>query len=100
MKMIMTPTKDDDCKRVIKKFDDAIRSLVDAAASQDVSRGPYSYEVYEAARNVAKGYRKWVLVRGLLKTDRHCNTRANRSGEAEGQHCRLASSSLSGRAVH
>jgi len=59
-------TKDDDCKLVIKKFDDAIAALVDAAASQNVSRGPYSDQVYGAARNVAKAYRKWVLVRGLL----------------------------------
>ena len=66
MKMIMTPTKDDECKRVLKKFDDAIRSLVDAIAGQNVPGGPYSDEVYKAARNVAKAYRKWALVRDLL----------------------------------
>jgi len=65
MKMII-PTKDDDCKLVVKKFDDAIRSLVEAIAGQKVPRGPYSDQVYEAARNVAKGYPKWVLLRGLL----------------------------------
>jgi hypothetical protein len=67
MKMIMTPTKDDECKRVLKKFDDAIRSLVDAAADHDVPGGPYSDEVYKAAQNVAKGYPKWALLHGLFK---------------------------------
>jgi hypothetical protein len=64
MKLI-TPTKDDDCKLVVKKFDDAIRRLV-AIAGQNVPREPYSDEVYKAARNVAKAYPKWVLLRGLL----------------------------------
>jgi hypothetical protein len=67
MKMIMTPTKDDDCKRVLKKFDDDIRSLVDAVAGHDVTGGPYSDEVYKAARNVAKGYPKWALLHALYK---------------------------------
>jgi hypothetical protein len=65
MKLI-TPTKDDDCKRVVKKFDDAIRSLVEAIAGQNVPGEPYSDEVYKAARNVAKAYPKWVLLRGLF----------------------------------
>ena len=59
-------TKDDDCKRVIKKFDDLITALVDAVASQNVLRGPYSDEVYKAAKNVAKAYPTWELLRGLL----------------------------------
>ena len=63
---MITRTKDDDCKLVIKKFDDAIAGLVDAAEGQNASRGPYSDEVYEAVRNVVNAYRKWVLVRGLL----------------------------------
>ena len=58
-------TKDDDCKRVIKKFDDSIKALVDAVASQNVLRGPYSDEVYKAAKNVGKAYPKWELLRGL-----------------------------------
>jgi hypothetical protein len=67
MKIIMTRTKDDDGKRVLKKFDDDIRLLVDAAAAgHDVPGGPYSDEVYKAARNVAKAYPKWALLRGLL----------------------------------
>ena len=41
MKMIIS-TKDDDCKLVVKRFDDAIRSLVDAIAGQNVPGGPYS----------------------------------------------------------
>ena len=64
---MITPDKDDDLyKLVFNKFAEAIAALVDAVASQNVSRGPYSDQVYGAARNVAKAYRKWVLVRGLL----------------------------------
>jgi hypothetical protein len=63
---MITPTKGDDCKLVIKKFDDSITAVVDAVANQNVSHGPYSDQVYEAARNVAKGYPKWALVRALL----------------------------------
>ena len=59
-------TTDDDCKRVIKKFDDSITALVDAVASQNVPHGPYSDQVYKAARNVAKAYPKWALLRGLV----------------------------------
>jgi hypothetical protein len=70
------PTKDDDCRLVVKRFDDAIRSLVDAVARQNVTGGPYSDEVYKAAGNVTKLYRRWALVRNLL-TDPDCNTRAN-----------------------
>ena len=65
MKMIM-PTKDDDCNLVVKKFDDAIRLLVDAVAGQNVLGGPYSDEVYRAARHIAKAYPKWALLRALL----------------------------------
>ena len=65
MKM-MIPTKGDDCNLVAKKFDDAIRSLVDAVARPNVLGGPYSDEVYKAARKVAKAYPKWALLRGLL----------------------------------
>ena len=63
---MITPTTDDDCKLVVKKFDGAIRSLVDAIAGQKVPGGPYSDEVCKAARNVAKAYPKWALLRGLL----------------------------------
>jgi hypothetical protein len=51
---------------IIKKFDDAITALVDAVASQNLSGGPYSDQVYEAARKIAKTYRKWKLLRGLV----------------------------------
>jgi hypothetical protein len=63
---MIIPTKQDDCKLVIKKFDDAIRSLVDAVAGRNVPGGPYSDEVYKAARNVVKAYRRWALVRDLI----------------------------------
>ena len=62
-------TKDDDCKRVIKKFDNSIKALVDAVASQNVLRGPYSDEVYKAAKNVGE-HPKWELLRGLLTESR------------------------------
>ena len=64
MKMTI-PTKDDDCNLVVKKFEDSIRSLVDAAARQNVLDGPYSDEVYKAARKVAKAYPKWALLRAV-----------------------------------
>ena len=73
---MITPTKDDDCKLVIKKFDDTITALVDAVASQNVSCGPYSDQVYEAARKVAKTYRKWALLRGLGRADRSAGLNA------------------------
>ena len=47
-----------DCKLVVKKFDGAIRSLVDAIAGLKVPGGPYSDEVCKAARNVAKSLPK------------------------------------------
>ena len=49
---MITPDKDDDL--YFKKFEDAIAALVDTAASQNVSRGPYSDQVYKAAHNVVK----------------------------------------------
>jgi hypothetical protein len=54
---MITPDKDDDLyKLVFKKFDEAIAALVDAVASQNVSRGPYSDQVYKAAHNVVERY--------------------------------------------
>ena len=59
-------TNDNDCKLAVKKFDKSITALVDAVASQNVPCGPYSDQVYKAARNVAKAYPKWALLRGLV----------------------------------
>ena len=59
-------TTDNDCKLVIKEFDNSITALVDAVVSQNVPQGPYSDQVYKAARNVAKAYPKWALLRGLV----------------------------------
>jgi hypothetical protein len=63
---MIPPTKGDECKRVIKRFDDLITELGVAVGCQNVPRGPYSDEVYEAARKVAKTYRRWNLLRGLV----------------------------------
>ena len=63
---IKIPTKDDECRLLIKRFDDAIRSLADAVARQTQPNGPYSDEVYKAAKIIAKNYRAWVLVHALL----------------------------------
>jgi hypothetical protein len=63
---MLPPTKDDECRRIIKKFDDLITGLVVAVVGENVPRQPYSDEVYEAARKVGKAYRKWELLRGLV----------------------------------
>ena len=68
---MITPTKKDLYEVVFKKYDDAIAALVDAAASQNVSRGPYSYQVYEAARNVAKRYRDIMNSLSTMEEDEH-----------------------------
>ena len=47
---MITPDKENR----FKNYDDALAALVDAAASQNVSRGPYSDQVYKAAHNVVK----------------------------------------------
>ena len=62
----LPPTKDDECRRIIKKFDDLITGLVVAVVGENVPPGPYSDQVYEAARKIAKTYRKWKLLRGLV----------------------------------
>lgn len=46
----------DDHWLVDKKSDDAITALVIAAVGQDVPRGPYGDQVYEAALNIAEAY--------------------------------------------
>jgi hypothetical protein len=63
---MLPPTKDDECRLFIKKFDDLITGLVVAVVGENVPREPYSDEVYEAARKVGKAYRKWELLRGLV----------------------------------
>ena len=63
---IKIPTKDDECRLLIKRFDDAIRSLADAVARHNQPNGPYSDEVYKAAKIIAKNYRGWVLVHDLF----------------------------------
>jgi hypothetical protein len=62
----LPPTKDDECRLIIKKFDDLITGLVVAVVGENVPREPYSDEVHEAVRKVAKAYRKWELLRGLV----------------------------------
>ena len=84
-------TKDDDCKRVIKKFDDFITALVDAVASQNVLRGPYSDEVYKAAKNVAKAYPKMETatrsthrLTEIAENDLMCHKTANSDSDLQG----------------
>jgi hypothetical protein len=68
---MITPTKENRLKLVFKKYDDAIAALVDAATSQNVSRGPYSDEVYGAARDVAKRYRDIMNSLSAMEEDEH-----------------------------
>jgi hypothetical protein len=63
---MLPPTKDDQCRLFIKKFDDLITGLVVAVVGQNVPCGPYNDQVYEAARKVGKAYRRWALLRGLV----------------------------------
>jgi len=68
---MITPTKENRLKLVFKKYDDAIAALGDAATSQNVSRGPYSYEVYGAARDVAKRYHDIMNSPSAMEEDEH-----------------------------